>query len=152
MQHYSCLSYLSFLRIILIQQLIFRSIYLNYYIFQFYYRSFRAVFIANGRCEYHFGCIRSSKGERTALRMSAVNSLSQSFFRMFNSTSRYLVYCTINRSIKKVTIIPLSALPQHPRERSSLPVVIVADFHYCALCRNLRHNESKHVFPLNFEH
>jgi len=38
--------------------------------------------------------------------------------RMFNSTSRYLVYCTINRDIKRVIITSLSALSQRgPRER-----------------------------------
>lgn len=46
---------------------------------------------------------RSPKGEHDS---SAVNLFSRNRSQMFNSTSRYLVYCTINRGIKRVTIIP----------------------------------------------
>lgn len=70
---------------------------------------------------------------------------------MFNSTSRYLVYCTINRGIKRVTIIPLSALLQrgprerrrHDRDRCRFPLLRIVP---------LRRNEPGRVFPLNFEH
>lgn len=54
--------------------------------------------------EYFIHSVARRK-ESTTFVASAVNSFSRNRFQMFNSTSRYLVYCTINRDTKRVTII-----------------------------------------------
>jgi len=71
---------------------------------------------------------------------SAVNSFPRNRFQMFNSTSRYLVYCTINRDTKRVTIIlrypryTVAATLIHVstgRDRCRLPL-----FAHCAVTHN----------------
>lgn len=82
---------------------------------------------------------RLSEGERL-LACRRLNSLRlRNRSRMFNSTSRYLVYCTINRSIKEVTIIPRCRNEIHEVNATawSLP-----DFHYDRIVP-LRRNEPR---------
>lgn len=66
---------------------------------------------------------------RAAPRMSAVNSWQLSQSLSFSSTSRYLVYCTINRGIKGVTVIPSRCRNEVHANHDRCPTSITA---HCA--------------------